>query len=34
MQIETKANVGSEVFYLSKIKRVLCPLCEGTKKIF
>lgn len=33
MQIETKANVGSEVFYLSKIKRVPCPVCEGTKKI-
>lgn len=33
MQIETKANLGSEVFYLSKIKRVLCPVCNGTGKI-
>lgn len=33
MQIETKANVGNKVFYLSKIKRVLCPVCNGTGKI-
>lgn len=31
--METKTNVGSEVFYLSRIKRVLCPVCEGAKKI-
>lgn len=33
MVLETKVNIGCEVFYLSKIKRVLCPVCEGTGKI-
>ena len=34
MTVETKANVGNEVYYLSRIKRVSCPVCEGTGIIF
>ena len=33
LTVETKANVGSKVYYLTTIKRVLCPVCEGTGTI-
>lgn len=29
MNIETKANVGDTIFYLKRINRVTCPLCNG-----
>lgn len=33
MNIETKVNIGDQVYTLRKISKVTCPLCSGTGKI-
>ena len=33
MNIETKANVGDTIYFLKRINRVTCPLCNGDGKI-
>lgn len=33
MNVETKANVGDTIYFLKRINRVTCPLCNGDGKI-
>lgn len=33
MNIESKVNIGSKVYFLKKIKKEICPVCCGRKKI-
>ena len=33
MNIETKTNIGSKVYFLRAIKKETCPVCSGTGKI-
>lgn len=33
MNIETKANVGDNIYFAKQIKRIQCPICDGMGKI-